>query len=93
MAGKVDHSTRKFRSAELRQLSGQKKAAYYREQLGQTMRVLFEERDKHKRWTGFTDNYVKVAVTSDEHLENEIRDVYLENTDSSNIVEGVLNER
>ena len=52
--------------------------AFYREYLGRTKEVLFEERKNDGTFTGFTDNYIKVAVKTDDDLSNKILPVKLE---------------
>ena len=39
------------------------------------MEVLFERRHNDGLWEGYTSNYIKVHVKSDENLENEIKTV------------------
>lgn len=65
------------RSRVLRELSERKKAAFYRDFEGRTMRVLFERREKSGRYTGFTDNYIKVGVSTDAEIANELRPIHL----------------
>ena len=42
---------------------------------GKNMEVLFERRHNDGLWEGYTSNYIKVHVKSDENLENEIKTV------------------
>jgi threonylcarbamoyladenosine tRNA methylthiotransferase MtaB len=65
------------RSRVLRELSERKKAAFYREYDGRTLRVLFERRDKSGCYTGFTDNYIKVGVSTQVEIANELLPVRL----------------
>ena len=60
------------RSRELHATAASTRRACYEAQRGRVLRVLFEERDASGRWTGFTDNYVRVAVASDETLANRV---------------------
>jgi threonylcarbamoyladenosine tRNA methylthiotransferase MtaB len=71
------------RSHLLRQLSGRKKAAFSRQFLGSTVRVLFEQRNGQGLHTGFSDNYIKVGVTAAEELANQLRYVHLHRLESS----------
>jgi threonylcarbamoyladenosine tRNA methylthiotransferase MtaB len=66
------------RSRVLRELSGRKKAAFYRNFDGRTLRVLFERREKSGRYTGFTDNYIKVGVSTQAEMANELLPVRLD---------------
>ncbi len=60
------------RSRELRELSERKRASFYRDFDGRSLRVLFERRDKSGRYTGFTDNYIKVGVSTQDEIANEL---------------------
>jgi threonylcarbamoyladenosine tRNA methylthiotransferase MtaB len=65
----------KARNRTLCELSRVKRLAYYQRYMGQTVTVLFEARDDNGLWTGLTDNYVRVGVSSTDDLTNAIRDV------------------
>jgi threonylcarbamoyladenosine tRNA methylthiotransferase MtaB len=60
------------RSRVLRELSTRKKAAFYRNFLGRTLRVLFEQREDPGLYTGFSDNYIKVGVATADALANRL---------------------
>jgi threonylcarbamoyladenosine tRNA methylthiotransferase MtaB len=66
------------RSRVLRELSGRKKAAFYRQFIDQTVRVLFEQREDSGLYTGFSDNYMKVGVVTDAEVANQLLPVHLE---------------
>src|SRR5262245_20263348 len=65
------------RSRILRELSGRKKAAFYRQYLGRTLRVLFERREDSGLYTGFSDNYIKVGVATADEVANQLLPVWL----------------
>jgi threonylcarbamoyladenosine tRNA methylthiotransferase MtaB len=65
------------RSRTLRELSGRKKAAFYRQYVGQTLRVLFERREDSGLYTGFSDNYIKVGVAIEDEVANQLLPVRL----------------
>ena len=65
------------RSRILRELSARQKAAFYRRFVGRTVRVLFERREAHGLYTGFSDNYIKVGVEAADELANQLRLVRL----------------
>lgn len=71
------------RSAIMHQVANGKKAEFYAAHKGRTLRVLFEERDSLGRFTGFSDNYVKVAVESGRDLSNNLLDVMVTGVDES----------
>jgi threonylcarbamoyladenosine tRNA methylthiotransferase MtaB len=62
----------------LRDLSNRLRQAFYEKNLGQTVPVLFERRDRSGLWSGLTPNYLRVGVESDEALAGQIRNVVLE---------------
>jgi len=66
------------RSRVLRELSSRKKAAFYQQFLGQTVRVLFEQREEKGLYTGLSDNYMKVGVVTTAELTNQLLPVRLE---------------
>lgn len=66
----------------LRDLSDLKKDRFAGEFLGSDLRVLFEGRDKEGRWTGYSENYVRVAVKSEKNLKNQIESVRLTRVES-----------
>jgi threonylcarbamoyladenosine tRNA methylthiotransferase MtaB len=72
MADKVPAEVIRDRSAAMHRIADTKKAEFYGAQEGRTLRVLFEERDAHGRWIGFTDNYVKTAVETADDLSNRL---------------------
>lgn len=74
--GKVDARIANARSARLRRASAQKEAAFYRSQVGNVVDVLFEECE-NGYWTGYTANYIRVAVASPAPLENMVVPVRL----------------
>ncbi len=91
IAEKVDPKTAAQRSARLHELSAAKRKTFYERHLSQTIDVLFEEQ-ADGLWTGYAGNYIRVAVPSDECLENEIRHVLLREA-SGDVTHGVLAAR
>lgn len=67
--------TIKERSKRLRQLSNTKRRHFASRYLGREVRVLFEQQDANRLWTGLTDNYVRVGVISSQPLRNVIANV------------------
>jgi threonylcarbamoyladenosine tRNA methylthiotransferase MtaB len=63
------------RSARMHRLAEMRKADAYAAYEGTTLRVLFEERRSNGLFVGFSDNYVKVCVESDDDLSNRLIDV------------------
>ena len=80
MTNQVDGNIKEERSQKLIELSNKNEKEYNEKYIGKSVEVLFEE-EKDGLWSGYTKNYVRVFVKSDENLENrlqkiEIKDVY-----------------
>lgn len=80
MTNQIDGNIKEERSQKLIELSNKNEREYNEKYIGKNVEVLFEE-EKDGLWSGYTKNYVRVFVESDESLENkiqkvEIKDVY-----------------
>ena len=64
----------------LRELSNRKRQVFFERFSGREVRVLFEQ-EKRQRWTGLTDNYIRVSVASEQDLTNQLLPVRLEGSD------------
>lgn len=71
----VNPAAIKARTRILSELSRAKRLAFYQQQIGRTVQVLFEIQQEDGLWTGLTGNFVKVGVSSDADLTNRIRNV------------------
>jgi threonylcarbamoyladenosine tRNA methylthiotransferase MtaB len=69
------------RSEILRKLSAEKRRTFYTKYLGQAVSVLFEQRESNGLFTGYTGNYIKVGILTEEHLSNCFRNVILSDID------------
>lgn len=67
----------KTRAKILAALSREKRLAFYQRATGRTLPVLFETREPDGRWSGLTDNYIRVAARSPQPLRNRIEPVTL----------------
>ena len=76
MDEKVSPQVIKRRSSVLRNISERKRLQYYEKFLGTEKGVLFENQEDGY-WSGYTDNYIRVTVKSDQNLENKILPVKL----------------
>jgi threonylcarbamoyladenosine tRNA methylthiotransferase MtaB len=76
MPGQVDAAVVKARVARLLKLGRQCETEFKRRFKGQSLEVLFEYKEGTK-WVGYTDNYVRVAVDSNENMENRVIEVKL----------------
>lgn len=77
MEKKVEFHERARRSDILREVSSRKRMDFYRQHLGSKKDVLFEERKSDGTFLGYTDNFIKIAVHSDEDISNGIFSVEL----------------
>ncbi|MFQ5596447.1 MAG: tRNA (N(6)-L-threonylcarbamoyladenosine(37)-C(2))-methylthiotransferase MtaB [Nitrospiria bacterium] len=71
----VDPTVIKARAAALCALSDQKRKTFYRKAIGATASVLFETRLADGRFSGLTENYIRVAAVSDRDLRGRIAPV------------------
>ncbi len=72
MPGQVSTAVKKERMARLLALSDTLSATHHRRFVGQTRPVLFEAREPDGRWSGLTDNYIRVLAPSATDLHNRI---------------------
>jgi threonylcarbamoyladenosine tRNA methylthiotransferase MtaB len=72
MAGQIAPEVKKERMAQFLTLSDELSRAFHRRFVGQTRDVLFEDRQPDGRWSGLTDNYIRVLVAGDGDLHNHI---------------------
>lgn len=68
---------RRERNEMLRILSAKKKRHFYQQYLGTEQLALLEAKNINGKMTGFTQNYIKVAVDYDESLINQLIKVQL----------------
>ena len=64
------------RAAILRDLSHRMRRSFYLRHVGQTVSVLFEQRDAEGRWIGLTPNYIRVGVISDDNRFGQVDSVH-----------------
>jgi threonylcarbamoyladenosine tRNA methylthiotransferase MtaB len=81
----VPKNIRKERSKKLQILSHKKKRAFYEENKGKEVDVLFENENNEGYMYGFSSNYVKVKAPFDENLTNSIVNVSLKELDRDGI--------
>ena len=66
----VPYAERKKRNKMLRILSEKKRNQFYRENMGNSFTVLFEEENKNEQMSGYTENYIRVLRPFDQALIN-----------------------
>lgn len=77
MAGQLPPEVKKERMARLLALSDELSLAYHRQFVGRTLAVLWERREPDGRWSGLTDNYLRVLAGSDGNGEGSLRNQIL----------------
>ncbi len=73
MSGQVDSATKKKRSAELSKTASELRTAFLNKMVGEQVNVLFEERSTDGNYTGYSENYTPVSVSSLEPLSGKIQ--------------------
>lgn len=76
MEGQIPEAVKTQRSHVLLELGKVHKKKYMEQFLGKEVEILFEEKNQIQDkiyWTGYTREYLKVAVLSEENLENQIK--------------------
>ena len=86
MDDKVAHEIKKKRTAILIEQGERKKRTFFETYLNKTDTVLFEQQNKGGYWTGYTSNYIQVALKSDEDLHNKILPVRLDSVNEKQII-------
>jgi threonylcarbamoyladenosine tRNA methylthiotransferase MtaB len=86
MNDKVAHDVKKKRTSILIEQGERKKRTFFEKNLNKVEHVLFEQKNKDGYWTGYTSNYMLVAIKSDEDIHNKIVPVQLEFVDGKRIV-------
>lgn len=82
----VPYSVRKLRTARLRQLSELKKNIFYTSQLGKKKTVIPETfTEQTGKWSGYTENYVKVSFKASSSLLQNPSVVLLNSFDGNNV--------
>lgn len=73
----VPHKIKMERKKDLAKLAKKMRKDFLNKQVGKTKKVLFELKNKKGLWEGYTDNYIRVQISSEENLENKIRTIQL----------------
>jgi threonylcarbamoyladenosine tRNA methylthiotransferase MtaB len=89
MTDQVRHEVKKERMARLLALSDELAYAYHQRFVGCTMDVLWEDREPDGRWSGLTDNYLRVLAVSEANIHNRVLPARLMHAESS-YLEGAI---
>ncbi len=84
MEAVVPMHIRRERNEMLRILSEKKKRHFYQQYLGTEQVALLEAKNINGKMTGFTQNYIKIAVDYDENLINQLVKVQLKDFATTN---------
>jgi len=77
MPGAVPVEERRRRTQALRSLSEMKRRHFYRQHIGSVRPVLLEAGAAPHSLSGFTDNYIRVELSAEEGLVNDLLPLYL----------------
>jgi len=86
----VPYIKKKEWSKRLIQLSKELEEDFKKQFIGKVFQVLFEDRDSSGRWQGYSDNYVRIAIKSNEKLSNQIRKIKIIGLESYQLAKGEL---
>ncbi len=86
MDNSIPFEIRKERSKMVQNLSKEKLLNFYKNNIGKTFNVLFEQDKKGDFIYGYTDNYIKVKTLYDKNLVNNVFKVTLTDLDNENNV-------
>ncbi len=90
LAEQLPNAIKNERTQKLIALSQEKKHQFYLENIDSTHSVLFESKTSNNQIIGFTDNYIKVAIKSEENLINSIQTVKLLDFINSDTLKGKI---
>jgi threonylcarbamoyladenosine tRNA methylthiotransferase MtaB len=71
----IPHAVKKERVQIINGLGASKLSLFAGEMIGKKNNVLFEKRNKNGLFEGYTSNFVRIYVSTDEDLKNQIRTV------------------
>lgn len=82
----IPHQEKKLRVKTLIEVGERQLEELAKSQVGKTLSVLFEQRDKDGFYTGHTPNYLRVKLETNEDLKNQIREVKVVGTDGPQLL-------
>ncbi len=74
MEGQIENSVKHKRSKEMIAVTSESERKFLSSLVGSTLSVLFET-EENGFWVGYTENYAKVVVESDENLNGQLLEV------------------
>lgn len=91
MPNQIDGNVKEQRSKKLIELSDENEEWYNNQYIGNTVEVLFEEKDG-KYLKGHTTNYIEVFAEADSNLENTIAKVKITAAEKNKLMGNIINE-
>ncbi len=89
MADQVRPEVKKERMARALALSNELAIAFHERFIGRIMDVLWEDRESDGRWSGLTDNYLRVLATTNDNVHNRVLPTRLVRAESAHL-DGVI---
>jgi threonylcarbamoyladenosine tRNA methylthiotransferase MtaB len=86
----IHHAEKKQRVKALLMLGEAKLNLFTEDQIGKRAQVLFERKNKHGLFEGYSSNYIRVQVLSDLDLSNQICEVYLSGMKNGKLIGEII---
>ncbi len=90
MENHIHHAEKKQRVKSLLMFGDAKLNLFTEDQVGKRTKVLFERRNKHGFFEGYSTNYIRVQVQTDLDLSNQICDVYLSGMENGKLIGEII---
>jgi threonylcarbamoyladenosine tRNA methylthiotransferase MtaB len=85
MPDQVDLQVRRQRARLVREIGQRSGRAFRQRSVGRTLAVLWERRLDNGRWSGLTDNYIRVYAQTERDLANVLCDARLSSLESNGV--------
>ncbi len=92
MADQVRPEVKKERMARALALSNELAIAFHERFIGRIMDVLWEDREPDGRWSGLTDNYLRVLATTNDNVHNRVLPTRLVRAESAHLDGAIVAE-
>jgi len=86
----IHHAEKKSRVKSLIMFGDAKLNLFTEDQVGKRTKVLFERRNKHGVFEGYSSNYIRVQVQTDLDLSNQICEVYLSGMENGKLIGEII---
>lgn len=86
----IHHAEKKSRVKSLIMFGDAKLNLFTEDQVGKRTKVLFERRNKHGLFEGYSSNYIRVQVQTDLDLSNQICEVYLSGMENGKLIGEII---